>query len=70
MWKLLLFQRLGSRLFHLITVKGKHEYLKKLGFISNKGTLSTYLVLKAKFRCGTVSLDDLTNYFYKSCKKT
>ena len=30
------------------------NFLKKLRFILNKGTLSTLLVLKAHFRCGTI----------------
>ena len=56
-WKLFLFQRLGSSLFLSIALEGKNVFFKKLCFILNKGTLPTFLVLKAKFCCGTILED-------------
>ena len=42
-----------------------------LCFILNKVTLSTFLVLKVKFRCGTTLYwkDNWADYFYKSSRK-
>ena len=54
MWKLPSFRRLGSSLFHSITIEGKKKFFKKLYLIINKGTLSIFLVLKAEFRYETI----------------
>ena len=37
--------RLGSSLFHSITVDGKNEFLKKLYLVRNRVILSVFLVL-------------------------
>ena len=50
--KIFSLQRLGSNLLHLIRVDRKYEFLKKFCFVLNKGTWSTFLVLKAKLRFG------------------
>ena len=51
--KTIFIQKIGI-LFHSITVKGKNELQKKFCFILNKGNLSTFLLLKATFCCGTI----------------
>ena len=43
--KLLSFQMLWSRLFHLITAEGKNEFLKKLCFVLNRGMALSFLVV-------------------------
>ena len=70
MWKLFSFQGLGSSFFHSITVEGKNEFLKKLCFILNNRTLSTFQVLKAKFCCETTLGRELADYFLIHVEKT
>ena len=72
MWKLLSIQRLESNLFHSIPAKGKMIFLK-LCFILNKGTLSTFLVIKEKCKNLVDKLyweNTQAGYFYKSCEKS
>ena len=44
---------IGSNLFYSEIVEGKYKLLRKFCLILNKGTLSTFLVLKAVFLYGT-----------------
>ena len=45
--KLFEFRREGSKLFHLMIVEGKKEFLKKLCLILKQGMLSTFVVAYA-----------------------
>ena len=45
--KLAEFQRVGSKLFHLMIVEGKREFLKKLCLILKQGMLLTFPVAYA-----------------------
>ena len=49
--RLVALPRLGSNLFHSITVDGKKEFLKKLCLVWKRVILSASLVLKLEFFC-------------------